>query len=36
MMHASGTVEEAVYEIPLWFSKDQIYSYERVEEKAMK
>ncbi len=36
MMHASGTVEEAVYEIPLWFSKDEILSYERVEERAMK
>lgn len=36
MMHASGNVEEAVYEIPLWFSKKEICSYERVEEKVMK
>lgn len=35
LMHASGNVEEAEYEIPLWFSKDQIFSYERVEEKVM-
>lgn len=36
LIHASGTVEEAKYEIPLWFSSDEIHSYERVEEKAMK
>ncbi|MFA6005819.1 MAG: nucleoside-diphosphate kinase [Patescibacteria group bacterium] len=36
LMHASGNVEEATYEIPLWFSKNEIHSYERVEEKAMK
>lgn len=36
LIHASGTVEEAEYEIPLWFSKNEIYEYERVEEKAMK
>lgn len=36
LMHASGNVEEAEYEIPLWFSKDQIFAYERVEEKVMK
>jgi nucleoside-diphosphate kinase len=36
LMHASGNTEEAAYEIPLWFSKKEIYSYERVEEKAMK
>jgi nucleoside-diphosphate kinase len=35
LIHASGNVEEAEYEIPLWFSKDEIFSYERVEEKAM-
>jgi nucleoside-diphosphate kinase len=35
LMHASGNVEEAEYEIPLWFGKDQIFSYERVEEKVM-
>lgn len=36
LMHASGTIEEAKYEIPLWFSSEEIHSYERVEEKAMK
>src|SRR3989344_2979590 len=35
MVHASGSVEEAQYEIPLWFEKDQIFSYSRVEEKVM-
>lgn len=35
LVHASGNVEEAEYEIPLWFGKDQIFSYERVEEKVM-
>lgn len=27
LLHASGTKEEADYEIPLWFTKDQIHSY---------
>lgn len=36
LLHASGTPEEATYEINLWFSKSEIYTYERVEEKAMK
>lgn len=36
LMHASGNSEEAVYEIPLWFSKKELHAYERVEEKAMK
>lgn len=36
LIHASGTLEEAKYEIPLWFSSSEIYSYERVEEKAMR
>lgn len=36
LIHASGSVEEAKYEIPLWFSASEIQSYERVEEKAMK
>lgn len=35
MIHASGSVEEALYEIPLWFDKEYIFSYERVEEKVM-
>ncbi|HLD27006.1 MAG TPA: nucleoside-diphosphate kinase [Patescibacteria group bacterium] len=36
LMHASGSFEEAQYEIPLWFSSSEIYSYERVEEKVMR
>ncbi len=36
LIHASGEVEEAQYEIPLWFANDQIFAYERVEEKVMK
>lgn len=36
LIHASGSVEEATYEIPLWFSPGEIYSYERVEEKVMR
>lgn len=36
LIHASGNLEEAEYEIPLWFTKKEISSYERVEEKAMK
>jgi nucleoside-diphosphate kinase len=35
LIHSSGNLEEAKYEIPLWFNKDEIVSYERVEEKAM-
>lgn len=36
LLHASGNVEEAQYEISLWFSRDEIYAYERAEEKSMK
>ena len=36
LIHASGTLEEAKYEIPLWFSKEEFVSYERSNEKAMK
>ncbi len=36
MLHASGNLEEAKYEVPLWFKPEEIHSYERVEEKAMK
>ena len=36
LIHASGSVSEAKYEIPLWFSKEEIYPYERVEEKVMR
>ena len=27
LLHASGTVEEAKYEIPLWFTPEEIHSY---------
>lgn len=33
LLHASGTKEEAEYEIPLWFTKEEIHSYKRDEEK---
>lgn len=36
MIHASGSLEEAKYEIPLWFTTDELVSYKRVEEEAMK
>ncbi len=36
LIHASGSIEEAKYEIPLWFKPSEIYSYERVEEKVMR
>lgn len=35
LVHASGSLEEAQYEIPLWFSKDEIVSYKRTDEEAM-
>jgi nucleoside-diphosphate kinase len=35
MMHASGTVEEAKYEIPLWFAKEEITKYTRTDEEVM-
>lgn len=36
LMHASGNVEEAVFEVKLWFSADEITTYTRVQEVAMK
>lgn len=36
LMHASGNVEEANYEVPLWFESSEIVSYKRVEEDVMK
>ncbi len=36
LLHASGDPEEAEYEVNLWFSKDEIHSYQRAEEKVMK
>lgn len=35
LVHASGSKEEAEYEIPLWFSAEEIFSYKRVEEEVM-
>jgi nucleoside-diphosphate kinase len=35
LIHASGSIEEAKYEISLWFSPAEIYAYERVEDKVM-
>ncbi len=36
LLHASGTIEEAQFEIDLWFKQEELHSYERVEEKVMK
>lgn len=36
LIHASGSLEEAKYEIPLWFTPSEIFKYDRVEEKVMK
>jgi|SRR3989338_930659 len=36
LVHASGSIEEAKYEIPLWFKSSEIFEYERVEERVMK
>lgn len=36
LIHASGTLDEARYEIPLWFSESEIYSYKRTDEEVMK
>lgn len=36
LIHASGSLEEAKYEIPLWFTTEEILPYERVEEKIMR
>jgi len=36
LLHASGSHEEAEYEINLWFSKNELFSYERGDEKIMK
>lgn len=35
LIHASGNVDEAQYEIPLWFSESEIYSYKRTDEEVM-
>jgi len=35
LIHASGSVEEAAAEIPLWFSDAELYDYRRADEGAM-
>ena len=35
LIHASGELDEAKYEIDLWFKPEEIVSYKRVEEAAM-
>ncbi|PIQ73425.1 nucleoside-diphosphate kinase [Candidatus Roizmanbacteria bacterium CG11_big_fil_rev_8_21_14_0_20_36_8] len=35
LLHASGELDEAKYEVDLWFSNDEIMTYSRVEEKVM-
>ncbi|MEO6728593.1 MAG: nucleoside-diphosphate kinase [Candidatus Dojkabacteria bacterium] len=35
LVHASGTVDEAENEIKIWFSKDEIYSYDLAIEKIL-
>jgi nucleoside-diphosphate kinase len=36
LLHASGNLEEAKFEVDLWFTKAEIMSYKRVEEEIMK
>lgn len=35
LMHASGNAEEGEFEINLWFTKSEIYSYKRADEEVM-
>lgn len=35
LIHASGNLDEAEFEIKLWFKAEEIHAYERVEDKAM-
>lgn len=35
LIHASGTVEEAQFEVGLWFPKNEIHDYKRVEQEVM-
>ncbi|HEU5298821.1 MAG TPA: nucleoside-diphosphate kinase [bacterium] len=35
LIHASGTVEEAAIEIPLWFTERELHEYARADERAM-
>ena len=34
LVHASGNVKEAEYEIPIWFSKTELYKYEHVNDRV--
>lgn len=36
LLHASGTVDEAQFEVGLWFTTDEMQTYERAEERLMK
>lgn len=36
LLHASGNTEEAVFEVDLWFTKNELMSYSRAEEEIMK
>lgn len=35
LIHASGSLEEAAFEIPLWFRQEELFAYERADERAM-
>ncbi|MGH2437037.1 MAG: nucleoside-diphosphate kinase, partial [bacterium] len=35
LIHASGSVEEASLEIPLWFNERELHEYERADQRAM-
>jgi nucleoside-diphosphate kinase len=35
LIHASGTVEEALKEIPIWFKEDEINKYTHIQEKIL-
>jgi nucleoside-diphosphate kinase len=35
LIHASGTVEEAAQEVPLWFRPEEVYAYRRADEGVM-
>lgn len=35
LVHASGTVEEAEYEVGLWFREDELHTYRRADEAAL-
>lgn len=35
LIHASGSLEEAAMEIPLWFRENELHQYQRADERAM-